>query len=124
MKKKKINKVRRNMHIFYADMNLFDVSTPRQIVNGTKMYKDTRLKNVWYTFHESGYYRRRTLLSPINTHFCGRNVEHYQLNRTHQVYDKEWNKYCTKRILIMDITEQMILAVHAIELYRLKHGVI
>ena len=106
------------MREFYIDMNLFEVSTPRQIANGTIMYKDTLLKNVYYTFHKSGYFRRRTLTSPCNTHFCGRKYEHYQLNR-----QRTQNGY-VERILVPDITEQMILAMHAIELYRAKHGVI
>ena len=115
---KTLIKARSDMREFYTDMDLIEVSTLRQIANGTAMYKDTRLKNVYYTFHRSGYFRRRTLTSPCNTHFCGRKFEHYQLNRQHTQNGH------VERILVPDRTSQMILAVHAIELYRAKHGVI
>ena len=41
-----------------ADEGLEFISTPRQIKNGTLMFRDTKLKNIKYSITASGYARR------------------------------------------------------------------
>ncbi len=105
------------MERLYKKMGLIEVTTKRQKKNGTRMFKDKKLKDVYYTFHESGYFRRRTRAFPFNLAFCGRKFDHYQLNRTK--INKKGN---TVRILEFNPIWQMVLALRPIRLYRLKKG--
>jgi len=105
----------------YWMMGLVECSTPKQLKNGTLMYRDTKLKGVYYTFHKSGYFRRRTSCWPSNSAFCGRSYEHYQLNRTGKYADK-WGEH-TRRILVFNLGKQMEMAEGPIKKYRRLKGV-
>ena len=107
------------MKTIFDHMKLVDVTTERQKLNGTAMYMD-KLKNhtVYYTFHKSGYFRRRVPTGYFQ--MTGRSFEHYQLNRTRKVMGNGYHMH-TVRILEYNRGKQMLLAISAITNYRLKN---
>lgn len=104
---------------WYKAMGLNEVTTPKQKNNGTLMFEDTYLNGIFYTFHKSGYFRRKRVNNTRGySGYMHHIVEHYQLNRTIQVYDKHWFRYRTQRILVKSIPKQMELAYNAIQHFR------
>ena len=106
------------MNVFkeFKKLGLKDVTTSRQHANGTLMFKDKKCSPpIFYTFHESGYFRRRV------RGYRGR-VDHYQLNPTFKMFHKNRGygmKTC--RVLIFDKTEQMVRTLPLIKKYRKSH---
>jgi plastocyanin len=73
------------------------ISTPLQIKNGTLMFKDTKLKNVYYSITKSGYARRHLkgeVFSPWARKLIPQNAM-YQLNkkRSESMYSASEDRY-------------------------------
>ena len=116
---------RKKIHAVMVDMGLSLISTPRQIENGTLLYKDPETQCL-YSFHQSGYCRRYT---PLRQHWGAayriNNTSYamYQLNRTQYgtkvtTYNgREYTTYQKMRILANPV-EQLGIVAGAIALYR------
>ena len=108
-----------------AELGLVHVGTPRQVENGTLMFRDPQAKCI-YAFYESGYCRRLTMSysnsQTINNSFYAM----YQLNKTRKEtvkYDyngrtSEYNR--TVRILANPM-EQLGIVSAAIANFRLRY---
>lgn len=82
-----------------GSMGLYHIGTPRQVENGTLMYRDPRT-NCLYALYESGYIRRFT---PARYHGIGQTVDgrSYAMYQLNPVYNenKIANSYDGKKYL-------------------------
>jgi hypothetical protein len=116
----------------YSYLNIIEVSTARQLQNGTHQFVDRNFvrtrrygngyqkrktnEKVYYTFHQNGYFRRKQ----DTFNYCGRAVqETYQLNP--KVPYGQVHEYGFSRItkpFKNDLAKQMNWALYCILLYR------
>jgi hypothetical protein len=119
---------RKNVNNVMSEMGLRLVSSPRQIENGTLLYRDLET-GCLYGLYESGYCRRFVeSQSGCGQTIKGRNYKMYQLNRRVKLNQRKPKKtpfaktYPPRYMRIMaNPIEQLGIVVSAITRYRINY---
>lgn len=69
----------------FNTQRFIDVTTPRQINNGTQMFLDSNNPGVYYTSHQSGYVRRVITSQTSVTDFNTGTTQSFDTQSTYQI---------------------------------------